>query len=305
MSPFIFSILLLPGCALFRPADLPPLLAPDQAQKIQLPVPFFAQSEHQCGPAATAMLLRYTGLEVTPESLSDSVYSQNKEGSLQPSIVASIRRNGRIAYEINDWSGLLAELNAGRPVLVLENLALDFWPVWHYAVVVGYDSDADEIILHSGTTANERVNARRFAFRWLRGSLWGIVALKPDDWPANAEEERYLQAVLGFERLNPAQAVTAYQNATKHWPASAKAWLGYGNAALNQKNYGVAADSFQKATLLLPNSSGAWNNLALSYFYLGRKQEAREAIKIALKLAPENPAILDSAKEIGQDYRGK
>jgi hypothetical protein len=30
------------------------------------------------------------------------------------------------------------QLEAGRPVLVLQNLALKLWPQWHYAVVVGY-----------------------------------------------------------------------------------------------------------------------------------------------------------------------
>ncbi len=298
-SSLIASFLLsLSACTLFHPADLPPLLEANQAPRVALNVPFFPQTEHQCGPSATAMLLQFSGVEVTPEAMTEAVYSEKKSGSLQPSIIAAIRRNDRIAYEINDWSGLLAELNAGHPVLVLENLALDFWPVWHYAVVIGYDSNTDEIILHSGTTSNEHVNARRFAFRWLRGNLWGVIALKPEEWPASADENTYLQALLGFERVNLTAALLGYQQAVEHWPNSTKAWLGYGNAAISLKNYVTSVNAFEKATKLAPNLSGAWNNLALSYFYLGRKNEAQSAIEKALKLSPGNPAIMDTAKEI-------
>lgn len=292
----------LSACALFQPPDLPPLLAPGQAEKLTLAVPFFAQTEHQCGPAATAMLLRHAGKPVTPESLSSSVYSQAKQGSLQPSIVAAIRRQGLIAYEVNDWSGLLAELNAGRPVLVLENLGVNAWPVWHYSVVIGYDSARDEIIQHSGVDAEVPTNARRFAFRWLRAGVWGVVALEPGAWPAIADENSYLNAVLGFERVNLSGALAAYQAAVEHWPASAKAWLGYGNAAYQQKDYKIAIMAFEKASTLTPELSGLWNNLALSYKAQGRTEDAKRAIQQALKLAPTHPAILDSAQQIGVEH---
>jgi hypothetical protein len=36
----------------------------------------------------------------------------------------------------------LREVAAGNPVLVLQNLSFAWAPVWHYAVVMGYDADA-------------------------------------------------------------------------------------------------------------------------------------------------------------------
>jgi hypothetical protein len=46
-------------------------------------------------------------------------------------------------------TALAAELAAGRPVLVLQNLGLERAPVWHYAVVDGIDQG--DVILRSGT----------------------------------------------------------------------------------------------------------------------------------------------------------
>ena len=60
----------------------------------------------------------------------------------QVELVAAIRRYGRVPYEIEpSLSSLTAELQAGRPVLVLQNLGIKIAPLWHYAVVVGYSPE--------------------------------------------------------------------------------------------------------------------------------------------------------------------
>ncbi len=67
-------------------------------------------------------------------------------------MIGAARRHGRVAYVISSPEELLVEVAAGNPVIVLQNLGLSWVPVWHYAVVIGYDGDADMVTLHSGET---------------------------------------------------------------------------------------------------------------------------------------------------------
>ena len=120
-------------------------------------VPFFPQQAYQCGPAAMAMVLGWSGLPVTPDNLVDEVYTPGRLGSLQPNLIAAARRRGRLAYPFNGPQPLLAELAAGHPVVVLQNLGTATYPAWHYAVVVGRDRSTDQILLHSGTRARHQI----------------------------------------------------------------------------------------------------------------------------------------------------
>ena len=111
-------------------------------------VPFFPQKAYQCGPASLAMVLSWSGLQISPDELTPQVYTPSLKGSLQPAMIAATRRQGKVAYPISGAQALLREIAAGHPVIVLQNLGLSWIPVWHYAVVIGYDLDAEMVILH-------------------------------------------------------------------------------------------------------------------------------------------------------------
>lgn len=87
-------------------------------------VPFFPQDEFQCGPAALATVLVDSGVAVTPDELTDKVYLPEREGSLQLELIAASRRYERLPYVLDGTlAAILAELAAGRPVLVPSALA--------------------------------------------------------------------------------------------------------------------------------------------------------------------------------------
>ena len=101
-------------------------------------VPFHPQTRYQCGPAALAGVLGASGIPATPEDLESQVYLPGRQGSLQVELFGATRRAGRIPYPVAGTAqALVAELQAGRPVLVLQNLLTRSVPKWHYAVVVG------------------------------------------------------------------------------------------------------------------------------------------------------------------------
>ena len=113
-------------------------------------VPFFPQEKYYCGPAALATVLAWSGLPVTQESIAPAVYTPGREGKLRGAVISAARRNGRLAVPVTRLDDMLSEIAAGHPVMVFQNLALDWVPLWHFAVAVGYDLEARELYLRSG-----------------------------------------------------------------------------------------------------------------------------------------------------------
>jgi tetratricopeptide (TPR) repeat protein len=139
-------------------------------------VPFFPQEEYQCGPAALAMAVSWSGFPARPEDLVEEVYSPARKGSLQMAMIAAARRHGRIAYKISDLDSLIAEIAAGFPIVILQNLSVSWFPVWHYAVVVGYDTSQEHIILRSGTTSRKVMPFGVFEKTWALSNYWGLIS---------------------------------------------------------------------------------------------------------------------------------
>lgn len=67
-----------------------------------------------------------------------------------------------------------------------------------------------------------------------------------------------------------------------------------GVSQYKQGNMDVATDRFQKALKSDPKSAEAQYNLGLSFDKMGKHDEATAAFKLAIALAPTNPAIKDS-----------
>ena len=177
----LLLIFALAGCAGAPQTRLLREQPPPTPARVELDrVPFFPQQEYHCGPAALASVLVYRGRRVTPEDLAERVYVPGLEGSLQVEIVAAARQFDVLPVVLDGrLDALVREIAAGNPVFVLQNLGLESLPVWHYEVVVGYDLEAGEFILRSGT---ERRVARRFAVferTWGRAGNWALAVGEP------------------------------------------------------------------------------------------------------------------------------
>lgn len=246
-------------------------------------VPFHPQTAYHCGPAALAGILGANGVEVTPEALAPQVYLPGRRGSLQLELVAATRRAGRIPYTVEPTpAALFAELGAGRPVLVLQNLLVPSVPKWHYAVLVGADPARNRIVLNSGTTRGLRMRAPKFRRTWDWGGRWGLVALRPGELPARADPARYLAAVADFETVAGADAAApAYQAAARQWPRDARPHLALGNQAHARGDRVAAARHYRAGLALSPADPVLGNNYASTLGELGCQAEARAALQAA------------------------
>jgi len=241
-------------------AQLPPEL---DNRKLLTDVPFFAQDEYQCGPAALAMMLNQRDIQATPEALKERVYIPERKGSLQVEMIATARDNGLLVYPLEpDLAAVLSEVDAGNPVLVMQNLGLSWYPQWHYAVVVGYDLSEQQIILHSGLQEAKREPMKLFLRTWQRANNWARVTLPTNQLPATASALPYLRAASDLEQTGKLNAAKeAYQTALVEWPEESEARLGLGNIAWSQGEQRDAIDHFSALTRQFPAFDAGWNNL--------------------------------------------
>lgn len=248
-------------------------------------VPFFPQKAYQCGPAALAMVLNWSGIQIEPDSLTPEVFTPSQKGSLQPAMIGSVRRHARLAYPISGVDALLAEVASGNPVIVLQNLGFSWYPVWHYAVVIGYDLNRQEILMHSGTRSRQTTSLRVFQKTWARSDYWGLLVLHPTRLPITVTEQSYLPAVLGLEKTRQWEAaVQGYQTAVNRWPASLAARIGLSNSYYALGHLALAETALRQASIRFPREGIVFNNLAQVLYEQGKVDQALEAARQAVGL---------------------
>jgi tetratricopeptide (TPR) repeat protein len=249
-------------------------------------VPFFAQSLYQCGPAALATLLQASGVEVTPEQLIPLVYVPARQGAFQVEMLAATRSHGRLAYKITPTlEALLTEVAAGRPVLVLQNLALEWYPRWHFAVVKGFDLERNRVILNSGVYENYEMPLANFERTWARAEYWGVLALMPGEMPAVASSAQYFSALAALAQSDASPDLhSAYALGLQQWPGDRNLLMGFGNLLYTDNALEEALLPFMTLVALAPNYAPAHNNLATVLHALGRNTEALPHARTAVAL---------------------
>lgn len=249
-------------------------------------VPFYSQEEYQCGPAALATILSYTGINVTPTELSPKVYLPERKGTLQIELMAATRRYGRLPYLLDpSLEKLLMQVKAGKPVLVFQNLGVKWIPRWHFAVVVGYDLKKGELLLRSGKIERYHINLQVFERTWQRSGYWAFVALKPGELPADGQELRYFNTVADFERTqSPEDVIKAYLAGLGRWPVSSALGMGLGNAYYQSGDLDKAGESYAQVLSQHPDYAPAHNNLAQVMMEQGKLKNAKKHAEIAVSL---------------------
>lgn len=268
-------------------------------------VPFYAQTENYCGPAALAMALTWSGLPASQEEVAAGVFTSGRDGTLSHDMIAAARRHGRLAVPVGSLEHLLAELAAGNPVVVFQNLGLSWYPVWHYAVAVGYDLTGGSIYLRSGVERRAVMSLDTFEHTWARGGHWALVVLPPDRLPVAAPEDEVVRAVTGLERAGRlAEAGQAYALVVERWPRSLAGWIGLGNVRYAAGDAAGAEVAFREALERHPEAAAAWNNFAVALAKRGKRREALAAVTEAIRLRPDEPAYRQTLREIGASAGG-
>jgi len=273
------------------PAGLPP--------RVELTrVPFHLQDDFLCGPASLAMVFNAAGVPASVDSVTPMVYLPGRQGSLQAEMLGATRRSGLVAYTLApELEAVLREVAAGTPVVVLLNLAIRLFPVWHYAVIVGYDLEAQQVIVRSGKRARDEWSFSFLEFFWQDGNHWSMLALPPGRVPVSAREAEFAAAVAALEQAGRArEARASYRALLERWPANLVGLIGLGNVEYAMKDLGGAERAFRRASEAHPGSAVAFNNLAHVLAALGRLADAEAAARSAVALG--GPALGEARKTL-------
>jgi tetratricopeptide (TPR) repeat protein len=248
-------------------------------------VVFHPQLDFHCGPASLAMAMSAAGRDIHPNALAASVFVPAREGAFQPEMLAAARRQGLLATRLPPrLHALLQEVAAGNPVIVLQNLSLPVRPLWHYAVVVGYDLDRRVVVLHSGQTPRLAMSMDAFEHTWARSAHWSMAVTRPDALPASVTEAEAATAAAALERIDRETAAAAYRAVLDRWPQSRFALLGLGNVRHAAGDLPGAIEALRRAVALHPDFADAWNNLAVALADAGERGPAREAAARAIAI---------------------
>jgi len=249
--------LLAGGCASHTPLPTTrPVLLAD--------TPFHSDDGTLCGPSALASVLQQSGAEVTVAELSEQIYLPGREGTLQVEMLGGIRRHGRVAVALEGTDRALVDaLDAGYPVLLLQKLTALWLTSWHYAVVIGYQPERDEFVLHSGTYPELRLSRKSLLASWRRAEYWAFTVAAPDVIPPFASPEHYLEGVIGLEQAGQLDAArTAYADARARWPENPMFGFGYGNVLVREGDLTGAVAAYRQTLATRPDHVPALNNLA-------------------------------------------
>jgi tetratricopeptide (TPR) repeat protein len=256
-------------------------------------VPFFAQKRNHCGPASLAMVMNWGGKKVTAGALAEITITPGKEGTYQADLIGAARREGFLTFPLDSFDSLYKELAAGNPVVVFENLGFGWYPIWHYAVAIGYDLPRRTITLHSAGNSHEETRLSGFESDWSAADRWALVVLPPTKMSASGDEIAHLNAAAGLERVGLlSDAEIAYHHILGRWPHSLGALIGLGNIKFVERDFKSAANALKEATLFHSKTAAAWHNLALVYAKEKRNRAAKVAARKAIELVePQDASI--------------
>ncbi len=261
-------------------------------------VPVVRQTRNHCGPAALAMVLAWAGQPVTPAELAGLVYLPGRKGTLPIDLSRELRGRGLLAYRVKPaLEAALGEVAAGHPVLVLENRGLSWAPVWHYSVLVGFDREAGEAVLHAGGNRPEAVALGTFRRTWSRGGSFGLAALPAGRLPAADDPDGILEALADLEAYGrPGAARPGYLAFTTRWPGDWRGWFGLANAWYAAGDRPGARAALERARSAAPRRPEPVNNLAWLAWDDGRRDDA-------LALAREAAALAETVGADPAPYR--
>jgi len=142
-------------------------------------VPFYPQTEYQCGPASLAGVLNFWGVRITPEEIAEEIYSKSARGTLNIDIVLYAQKQGLKAIQ---YEGTMEELrkniDSRHPIIVLVDYGFFSIQANHFMVVIGYNEDG--VIVNSGKDREKFISEKDFVRSWRKTKFWSLL-IRPNE----------------------------------------------------------------------------------------------------------------------------
>ena len=222
-------------------------------------------------------------------------------------MISATTSYGLLPYSTHsDIETLFTLIDDNVPVIVFQNVATSWFPMWHYALVISYDQTEKTVILHTCETRAhemsfelfERVwqSLAKFGKVWQRGDYWILTLLELGQNYSYLDPFIFTRAALDMLTVGLKQKALDYLiTAAKVWP---KKWLSYfllGNHYLNQSN--EAASWFSKGYKYASENPEYLNNYAYALVQEGCITAAKKLITAALRISPKDKNLLATKNE--------
>ncbi len=146
-------------------------------------VPFYPQTQYQCGPASLATVLNYWGRHVTPEQIAQEIYRPGMKGTLSLDLWQYAKaQDFQASVRQGSWEFLETQVSRERPIIAFLNLGFRQVPLGHFLVVVGVDPEDKSVIAYSGVEKNQRIPFDRFKKAWEKTNYWSLL-IEPQPGP--------------------------------------------------------------------------------------------------------------------------
>lgn len=220
-------------------------------------LPFVPDDDLYCGPAALSMVLTHAGRHAPFDELAPRLFLPGRKGTLQLDMVALARTYGLTPYVIEPkMADLLAEVAAGRPVIVLENFGFSWLPIWHYSTVAGFDLSRKTVLRKSSIRERSVTPMAVFEHLWKGEGYWGFVLLRPGDAPVNPNPEKWFRALAESEPyMGLTDAQSAWEAFVGVFPRFSLGHAALGNVAFNGGRFQEAAEGFRRALAIDPRNA--------------------------------------------------
>jgi len=141
-------------------------------------VPFFAQEKDRCGPASLAGVMNYWKIGVSPDEISQAIFSESARGTLDIDMIVFPQKRGLRAEQYSGgMTDLREKIDNGYPLVVLVDYGFWVYQKEHYMVIVGYYDKG--IIANSGTASGEFIPENDFLKAWEKTNFWTLL-IKPN-----------------------------------------------------------------------------------------------------------------------------
>lgn len=137
-------------------------------------VAFYPQKAYQCGPASLAGVLNYWGIKVSPNDISNEIYSSSAKGTLTLDMKFYAENKGlrAIIYKGN-LEDIKQKINSGYPLIILVDFGFWIFKKNHFMVVTGYDENG--VIVNSGKEKQKFLLKEELLRSWRKTDFWTLL----------------------------------------------------------------------------------------------------------------------------------
>ena len=199
------------------------------------------------------------------------------------------------------WQSLLALLILLATPLVAHAVKPQNVSEGEIALLPEYCIDTEAFIYGSVGNAGQSPRAPMWVermgptFKAMHHYCWGLVNLNRLRAGRASGDKRYFGKQLVDEYFY------VLRLATPDFVLLPELWTRVGEAALIAEDYGQALDAYAKARKIKPDYWPAYTQWAEFLIQIGKKNDAKELLKVGLQYAPEAKALVDMYRKLGGD----